>query len=36
MLTQKQYHLFEHIGEVDILEQDIWDYEPEVLKKTSH
>lgn len=33
MLTQEQYRLFEHIGEVDNLEQDIWDYEPEVLRQ---
>lgn len=29
----KQYKLFEHINDVDISEQDIWDYEPDVLKK---
>ena len=32
-MTREQYRLFEHLGEVDILEQDIWDYAPEVLKQ---
>ena len=29
----KQYRIFEHIGDVDISEQDIWDYDEEVLRK---
>ena len=29
----KKYRIFEHISDVDISEQDIWDYEPDVLKK---
>jgi len=34
MVAEKEsYRLFEHIGDVDISEQDIWDYEPEVLHK---
>lgn len=30
---KEQYRIFEHIGDVDISEQDIWDYEPDVLKQ---
>ena len=29
----KQYRIFEHIGDVDISEQDIWDYDEDVLRK---
>ena len=34
MASEKQQpRIFSHISDVDISEQDIWDYEPEVLKK---
>ena len=32
-LDKEQYRIFEHISDVDISEQDIWDYEPDVLNK---
>lgn len=32
-LDKEQYRIFEHINDVDISEQDIWDYEPDVLNK---
>ena len=32
-LDKEKYRIFEHINEVDISEQDIWDYEPDVLNK---
>ena len=31
--SKEQYRIFEHINDVDISEQDIWDYEPDVLNK---
>ena len=31
--NDSKYRIFEHISEVDISEQDIWDYEPDVLRK---
>ena len=30
---KEKYRIFEHISDVDISEQDIWDYEPDVLNK---
>lgn len=32
-LDKEKYRIFEHISDVDISEQDIWDYEPDVLNK---
>jgi len=32
-LHKEKYRIFEHISDVDISEQDIWDYEPDVLRK---
>lgn len=32
-LDKEQYRIFEHISDVDISEQDIWDYDPDVLNK---
>ena len=32
-LDKEKYRIFEHISEVDISEQDIWDYEPDVLNQ---
>ena len=32
-LDKETYRIFEHITDVDISEQDIWDYEPDVLNK---
>ena len=32
-LDKEQYRIFEHISDVDISEQDIWNYEPDVLNK---
>ena len=32
-IDKEQYRIFEHISDVDISEQDIWDYEPDVLNK---
>lgn len=33
MNTSTDIHIFENISDVDISEQDIWDYEPEVLRQ---
>ena len=33
MEDKNTHRLFTHISDVDISEQDIWDYDPEVLKK---
>ena len=32
-IDKEKYRIFEHISEVDISEQDIWDYEPDVLNQ---
>ena len=32
-LDKEKYRIFEHISDVDISEQDIWDYEPDVLNQ---
>lgn len=31
--NHKKHRIFEHISDVDVSEQDIWDYDPEVLKE---
>ena len=31
--SKKRFRIFEHINDVDISEQDIWDYEPDVLNQ---
>ena len=32
-IDKEKYRIFEHISEVDISEQDNWDYEPYVLNQ---